>query len=571
MATQTPGRRAIDPSDIAAETETDRPTEHHRIAIVGSGFAGLGAAIRLKQTGIEDFVVLEAGDDVGGTWNFNTYPGCQCDIPSHLYSFSFAPNPNWSRTYSKQPEIWEYLRRCSREHDIDRHVRLRSEVVAAHWNEADELWHIQIATGGGDGDGEPALTTAGALPGEREPTTMRELTAEVLVAGAGPLNEPKLPDIPGIDDFQGTIFHSARWNHEHDPQGERVAVIGTGASAIQFVPHLQQQVAKLHVFQRTPPWVVPHRDRPTKAVERWLYRHIPPLQRLVRAGVYGMRELFALRLMHPLRGSLPERVAQRHLHAQVADPQLRARLAPDYRIGCKRVLISNDYYPALQKPNVELVTDSVSAIEPHAIVTADGARREVDTIVLGTGFHVTDMPVANWIYGRGGRSLADVWQGSPQAYLGSTVAGFPNMFLLVGPNMGLGHNSIVFMIEAQLNYLLGALRTLAQVSSTTDASSTPAATATATATAGGNTSGAIFEVRDSVMRAFNAEIQHHLRGSVWTSGGCQSWYIDERGRNTTIWPGFTWRYYGRTRHFNPSDYTLRVRRAAPARAALAVA
>jgi cation diffusion facilitator CzcD-associated flavoprotein CzcO len=508
-----------------------RLSDHHRIAIVGSGFAGLGAAIRLKQAGITDFTVLERGNDVGGTWNFNTYPGCQCDIPSHLYSFSFAPNPNWSRTYSLQPEIWEYLRRCSREHDIDRHVRLRCEVVAAHWDEEAELWRIQTS----DPDGAE-----------------HELTAEVLVAGAGPLNEPKLPDIPGIEDFQGTIFHSAQWNHAHSLQGERVAVIGTGASSIQFVPHLQKEVAQLHVFQRTPPWVVPHRDRRTTRVERWLYRHVPALQRLVRTGVYGMRELFVLRLMHPLRGSLPERVAQRHLHAQVPDPQLRERLTPDYRIGCKRILISNDYYPTLQQPNVELVTDGITVIEPHALVTADGARREVDAIVLGTGFHVTDMPVANWIRGRGGRSLADAWQGSPQAYLGSTVAGFPNMFLLVGPNMGLGHNSIVFMIEAQLNYLMGALRTSEKL-------------------AGAASAGAIFEVRDSVMRAFNAEVQYHLKGSVWTSGGCQSWYIDEHGRNTTIWPGFTWRYYGRTRHFNPSDYTLRARRVASQRETLAIA
>lgn len=485
--------------------------EHHRVAIVGSGFAGLGAAIRLKQEGIEDFVVLERGEDVVGTWNFNTYPGCQCDIPSHLYSFSFALNPDWSRTYSKQPEIWEYLRRTSREHGIDPHVRLRCEVTAARWDERSELWRIQ--------------------------TTDGELTAEILVAGAGPLSEPKVPQIEGLESFEGAVFHSAQWNHEHRLDGERVAVIGTGASSIQFVPHIQPRVSRLHLFQRTPPWIVPHRDRRTSRFERALYRAFPPAQRLVRALVYWSRELFVLRLMHPREGSLPERVALRHLHAQVSDPGLRAKLTPDYRIGCKRVLISNDYYPSLTQPNVEVVTEGIRAIGPRGIVTADGVEREVDTIVLGTGFHVTDMPVAEWIHGRDGRTLADEWQGSPQAYLGTSVAGFPNLFMLVGPNTGLGHNSIVFMIESQLNHLIDCLRFI-------DAR-------------GLN----VVEVRENVERTFNEQLQRELEGSVWTSGGCMSWYIDENGRNATVWPGFTWRYRQRLRHFRPADYRLSTRTA----------
>ena len=501
--------------------------DHHRIAIVGSGFAGLGAAVKLKQAGIEDFVVLERTGDVGGTWNVNTYPGCQCDIPSHLYSFSFAPNPNWSRTYSPQPEIWEYLRRVSRKQGIDPHIRFHHEVTAARWDEDARLWRIETSAGSGDA-GASAANGSGEAP-------VRELTAELLIAGPGPLSEPKLGEIDGIGSFEGKIFHSAQWDHEHSLLGKRVAVIGTGASAIQFVPHIQPEVSKLHLFQRTPPWVVPHRDRRTSRAEHLLYRMFPPAQRIVRGLVYVSRELFILTLMHPRAGSLPERAAHKHLREQVPDPELRAKLTPRYRIGCKRTLISNDYYPALAHTNVEVVTDSIAAITPRGVVTADGAEREVDTIILGTGFHVTDMPVAEWVHGRGGRTLNDLWQGSPQAYLGSTVAGFPNLFLLVGPNTGLGHNSLVFMIESQLNYLMDCLRHM------------------------DDTRAGAFDVREDVQVRFNEELQHKLEGSVWTSGGCVSWYLDEHGRNSTIWPGFTWPYRQRTRRFDPADYELRPR------------
>jgi cation diffusion facilitator CzcD-associated flavoprotein CzcO len=480
---------------------------HQRIAIVGSGFSGLGMAIRLKRERMHDFVVLERAEELGGTWRENTYPGCACDVPSNLYSFSFAPNPAWSQTFSSQPEIWAYMRRVAREHGVDAHIRYRHEVTAARWDETAELWRIE--------------TTAGAL------------TADMLVAGAGPLSDPKLPEIDGIDSFQGVIFHSARWNHEHVLDGERVAVIGTGASSIQLVPRIQPRVGRLHVFQRTPPWVVPHRNRPTTRWERALYRALPPAQRLVRGAVYWARELYVLPFMHPRDGSLPERVARRHLREQVPDPALRARLQPNYRIGCKRILISDDYYPALTQPNVEVVTDSISAITPRGILTADGSERELDTIVLGTGFHVTDMPVAEWIHGGDGRTLAEVWQGSPQAYLGSAVAGFPNLFLLVGPNTGLGHNSIIFMIESQLHYMMECLRYMER---------------------GGLH---VIDVREQVQRRYNEELQRRLRGTVWTSGGCVSWYLDEHGRNTTIWPGSTWPYRRRLRRFVPDDYELR--------------
>ncbi len=488
----------------------DLPSEgHHRFAIVGTGFSGLGMAIRLKEEGLGDFVLLERADDLGGTWRDNTYPGCACDVPSLLYSFSFAPNPDWSHSFSPQPEIWDYLRRVSREYGIDPHIRYGHEVLSTHWDGEAELWSIETSKG--------------------------RLTAEFLISAAGGLADPKLPDIDGIDSFGGTIFHSARWNHEHDLSGERVAVIGTGASSIQLVPRIQPEVGELSVFQRTAPWVVPQRNRSISRREHRLFRALPAIQKLVRGAIYCARELFVVPFMHPSIGRLPERVALRHLRSQVPDPNLRARLEPTFRFGCKRILISDTYYPALTQPNVELVTEPISAVTERGIVTADGRERELDTIILSTGFHVTDLPIAERIHGADGRSLATVWQGSPQAYLGTTVAGFPNLFMLMGPNTGLGHNSIVFMIESQIAYVMDCLRHLRD------------------ARVG------VVEVREDVVGRYNDELQRRLQGSVWNSGGCSSWYIDENGRNTTIWPGSTWPFRQRLRHFNPADYRLSAR------------
>jgi cation diffusion facilitator CzcD-associated flavoprotein CzcO len=482
---------------------------HHRIAIVGSGFSGLGMAIRLKQEGIDDFVVLERAAELGGTWRDNTYPGCACDVPSHLYSFSFAPNPDWSRTFSRQPEIWAYLRRTAREQGVDAHIRYRHEVTSASWDATRELWRVETSAG--------------------------ELTASMLVVGAGPLAEPKLPEIDGIEDFEGEIFHSARWDNGHSLEGERVAVIGTGASSIQLIPQIQPKVGKLHVFQRTAPWVTPQRDRPIKAWEHRLYRAFPLAQKLMRGAIYAARELFVLPFMHPREGSPPERIARRHLRSQVADPALRAKLEPNYRIGCKRILISDSYYPALQQPNAEVVTDAIAKITPRGIVTADGVERELDTIILGTGFYVADPPFAELIHDAGGRSLTEAWAGSPQAYLGAAVHGFPNMFMIVGPNTGLGHNSIVFMIESQLHYLMQGLRFMDRRELD------------------------VIEVREHVQQRYDEEIQRKLQGTVWESGGCASWYRNEQGKNTTIWPGSTWPFRRRLRTFDPGDYELRPR------------
>jgi len=489
----------------AAHPGPEPGTQHVRIAIVGSGFSGLGLAIRLRRQGMHDFVVLERGDDVGGTWRDNTYPGCACDVPSHLYSFSFAPNPEWSRTFSAQPEIWAYLRRCARDFGVLPHIRFRHEVTEARWDEAAQRWQVD--------------------------TTGGRLTAQFLVAAQGGLSEPALPDVEGLGSFRGHAFHSARWDHSVDLRGLRVAVVGTGASAIQFVPRIQPQVSSLHLFQRTPPWIMPHRDRAIRDWERALYRTVPAAQLAVRGGVYLGRESYVLGFMAG-RISLGERIALRHLQRQVRDPELRRRLTPGYRMGCKRILPSNDWYPAITRPNVEVISAGLQAVRPHSVVGSDGTEREVDAIIFGTGFHVTDMPMAERLRGRDGRSLAQVWDGSPQAHLGTAVAGFPNLFTMTGPNTGLGHTSVVVMAEAQIDYLLQALRAMEQ-----------------------RGAGAI-EVRDDVQRRFNEETQRRLQGTVWNAGGCRSWYLDRHGRNTTIWPGSTLGYRRALRRFEPGEYRM---------------
>ncbi|MDX6681015.1 MAG: hypothetical protein QOG94_1054 [Solirubrobacteraceae bacterium] len=496
------------PEDPPAAVDGGAGRASVRIAIVGAGFAGIGMAIRLREAGIEDFVVLERADDVGGTWQANTYPGCQCDVPSHLYSFSFEPNPSWTRTYSRQPEIWAYLRRCSERHGIGPHLRLGHELTGATWDEDARRWLVDTSRG--------------------------SFAAQLLIDATGPLSHPAVPPIRGLRRFEGKLFHSARWDHDHDLTGERVAVIGTGASAIQLVPEIAPQVARMHVFQRTAPWILPHPDRPTTRFERQLYRRLPLAQRLVRSAVYWTRESFVVGFAKKPSMARPvERIARLHLRRQVRDRELRRRLEPDFRLGCKRVLISNDFYPALTQPHVELVSERIVAVEGREIVLADGTRREVDTIILGTGFHVTDPPTARLVRGRGGVTLAQAAGASPQAYLGTAMAGFPNVFKIIGPNTGLGHSSMVFMIESQLEYVMDAIRTMDERGAET------------------------VEVRPEAVEAFNAELQEMLQGTVWSSG-CASWYLDASGRNTTLWPDFTFRFRERTRHFDAGSYELRV-------------
>jgi cation diffusion facilitator CzcD-associated flavoprotein CzcO len=477
------------------------------VAIVGSGFAGLGAAVRLAQAGRNDFIVLEKGESLGGTWRDNTYPGCACDVQSHLYSFSFAPNPDWSRLYARQPEIRAYLEAIADRFGLRARIRFRATVVAAVWS--GRHWTVRLADGS-------------------------SLTARVLVWGTGALHEPSMPDIPGLDEFAGTTFHSARWNHDHDLRGKRVAVIGTGASAIQFVPAIQPQVAGLTLFQRTAPWVLPKPDRKVRPLWQRIYRAAPAVQKLSRALIYARNESLLTGFLKPKRMALIERFARAHLARTFADrPDLKAKLTPDFTIGCKRILLSSEYHPALARPNVEVVTEKIVRVTPTAVVTADGVEHEVDTIVFGTGFKVAEgLGRSARIIGRDGLDLADVWRDGLEGFLGTTVAGFPNLFTMTGPNTGLGHSSMIYMIESQLNYLLDAMRLLDE-------------------------NGAVaIDTRRDRQDAFNATVQRRFAGSVWTEGGCASWYLDEHGRNRVLWPRHTFAYRRRTRKVRPSDHEL---------------
>jgi cation diffusion facilitator CzcD-associated flavoprotein CzcO len=481
--------------------------EHFEVAIVGTGFAGIGAAIRLKKAGIEDIVLLERADDLGGTWRDNHYPGLCCDIPSHVYSFSFALNKHWTRGFAPGWEIQAYLRHTAAQYAVTPKIRFSHEVLDASWDPEARLWRIHTS-------------------GDR-------FTSKFLVSAAGALSEPRTPDLPGLDRFQGKVFHSAHWDHDHDLAGERVAVVGTGASAIQFVPAIQPEVDRLDLYQRTPAWVIPRLDHQITGAEHFLLRWIPGSEALVRGALYWVLESRVVGFRRPPLMKVAERVARRHLNRQVSDRELRRKLTPDYTIGCKRILISDDYYPALDEPNVDVVTDGIAEIRERSIVSGDGSEREIDTIILGTGFHVTDPPIAERLRGRDGRTLAEHWTGgSMQAYLGTTISGFPNLFFLVGPNTGLGHNSMVFMVESQLKYVVDCLRTLRDHGAET------------------------VEVRREVEDAYNDWLQDHMRGTVWTAGHCQSWYLDEHGRNTTLWPSYSWSFRRRTRRFDPESYVL---------------
>ncbi|MGZ5403096.1 MAG: flavin-containing monooxygenase [Nocardioides sp.] len=476
--------------------------------VIGAGFAGLCMAIKLQEDGETDFLVVERGSDVGGTWRDNTYPGAACDVPSQLYSFSFAPNPDWTRSFSPQPEIQSYLQRVAREAGVlDRFV-FDTSVDDARWDEDAQRWVV--------------ATTAG------------DVVARHLISGAGALVEPKLPAIEGIDGFKGEVFHSARWNHDVELAGKRVAVIGTGASSIQIVPEIARVVDHLDVYQRTAPYVLPRSDRPYTRVERLLFKRVPLVQKAYREAIYWAREAYvpgftlAPKLTAPAR-----RLALANLARGVEDPDLRARLTPDFQIGCKRILISNSYYPAIASGHVELVTDQIARVTEDSIVTADGSERPIDVLVIATGFHTTDQPIAHHIVGREGRSLAETWaDGGMAAYKGTTVHGFPNYFSIVGPNTGLGHSSMVLMIESQVAYVRDALRTMARNRYAT------------------------VEPRVNAQQAWNADLQKRLGRTVWNRGGCASWYLDERGRNTVLWPRTTFAFRGLLSEFDAAAYDV---------------
>jgi len=479
--------------------------EKFHVVIIGAGFAGIGAAIKLQQAGFTDFVVLEKADEIGGVWRANTYPGCACDVPSALYSYSFAPNPQWSRVFAQQQEIKTYIQSVAQQFDVKKYARFGYEMLESAWDDQAKHWVVK--------------------------TNQGLIHARFAIMAGGPMHQPVLPKIKGLETFKGAQFHSAEWNHDFDLNGKKVAVVGAGASAIQFVPEIQAQVAKLTLLQRTPQWVLPKMDQSLPKLAQALFKVLPVTQRLTRYGVYGVFESLNSSMHHPKLVSQIERLAKLNIRLGVKDPELRAKLLPDFTIGCKRVLQSNQWYPALAKPNVEVLRCGVEEVRGNTLIASDGSQHEVDAIIFGTGFEVSNPPIAKQIRNKHGKSMDEVWQGSAKGYLGTVVEGCPNAFVMFGPNIAVSSSALI-IIEAQLAYILDMLKKVqAQQIETV-------------------------EIRAEVLEQYNDEIQAALKNTVWNTGGCSSYFIDRNGRNSTLWPWTTFEMRARLAQCDLNDYVL---------------
>ncbi|CAM4342313.1 hypothetical protein F901_02113 [Acinetobacter dispersus] len=479
--------------------------EKFHVVIIGAGFAGIGAAIKLQQAGFTDFVVLEKADEIGGVWRANTYPGCACDVPSALYSYSFAPNPQWSRVFAQQQEIKTYIQNVAQQFDVKNYVRFGYEMLESAWDDQAKHWVVK--------------------------TNQGLIHARFAIMAGGPMHQPVLPKIKGLETFKGAQFHSAEWNHDVDLNGKKVAVVGAGASAIQFVPEIQAQVEKLTLLQRTPQWVLPKMDQSLPKLAQALFKVLPVTQRLTRYGVYGVFESLNSSMHHPKLVSQIERLAKLNIRLGVKDPALREKILPDFTIGCKRVLQSNQWYPALAKPNVEVLRCGVEEVRGNTLIASDGSQHEVDAIIFGTGFEVSNPPIAKQILNKHGKSMDEVWQGSARGYLGTVVEGCPNAFVMFGPNIAVSSSALI-IIEAQLAYILDMLKKVqAQQIETV-------------------------EIRAEVLEQYNDEIQAALTNTVWNTGGCSSYFIDRNGRNSTLWPWTTFEMRARLAQCDLNDYLL---------------
>jgi cation diffusion facilitator CzcD-associated flavoprotein CzcO len=494
-------------SESSCASVAKSPEAPYDAVIVGAGFSGLAIAARIAKAGIERFVVLERAESIGGTWRENTYPGCACDIPSHLYSLSFAPKSDWSHMYATQPEIRAYMEDVAATCGLHSKIRLNARVEEARWDAARSLWHISME------NADP-------------------IVARSLISAVGPLTIPSIPELPGLDSFEGRVFHSATWDHAYALEGKRVAVVGTGASAIQFIPAIAPLVDRLDVYQRSPPWIVPKFDRPIPLATMERFRRFPVTRLWERYRLFWIHEGRADAFTRkPALMEKSKEFALRLIRKQIADPELRRKVTPNYAMGCKRLLISGDYYPALARENVELITDSIRMVSPSAIETETGERREVDAIIFGTGFDVQSSLLGFPLVGEGGRSLAQAWSDGKEAYLGTAISGFPNFFMMIGPNTALAHNSQIFMIEAQARYAASALRKLLRRPH------------------------AALAVRADRQRTFNDWIASSLAKAVWSNGGCTSWYLDPKtGRNSLLWPGSAFAFWRRMRRSRAKDY-----------------
>lgn len=535
------------------------------VLIIGAGFSGIAAGTRLLREGLEDFQIIDRGHEVGGTWRDNTYPGAACDVPSHLYSLSFSQEFDWSRSFGTQPEIADYQRSVAVEQGLYPYIRFRTEMLDARWDDAAGRWLVttrelphqlddadgrtvvassgemvdKVFGGDGSGAGVGDGSGNGSGDGRRDAGSTTTWSARELVLGVGALCEPRLPDIEGIEGFEGTIFHSARWDHDADLRGKRVAVIGTGASAIQIIPKIAPIVGHLDVYQRTAPYVIPRLDRSYFGWERAALRNVPGLRRVVRGQDWFFRELQVPGLTRNENFMAPiKALALGMLRVQVRDPELREKLTPKFTIGCKRMLISNTYFPAIARDNVDLVTDPIQRVNAHSITTADGTERPIDVLVVCTGFHVTDSPTFELVHGRDGESLSEMWgREGMSAHKGTTVHGFPNLSVLMGPATGLGHSSMIYMIESQVNYFMDMLKTKRRHGAD------------------------VAEVSARAQGEWNDWIRKRLPETVWVTG-CGSWYLDEHGNAPAVWPSWTWKFRAKTKKFDASSYDLRVARPA---------
>ncbi|WP_179999519.1 NAD(P)/FAD-dependent oxidoreductase [Acinetobacter sp. YH12239] len=487
-------------------TKTQFIKKNTKIAIIGAGFGGLATAIQLLKRGIKNFVILEKAKDVGGTWRENQYPGAACDVQSHMYSLSFAPKSDWTKRYAESPEIFQYIQDLIKEYDLKKFIQFDTEVISTRFDEQAHAWEISIKN-------------------------QSALRSQFLIFASGPLHIPQIPKIKGIEKFKGEVFHSSSWNHAYDLNGKRVASIGTGGSAIQYIPEIAPKTKQLYVFQRTAAWVIPRDERAYNALDKKLFAQYDWFRKLHRARLYWSNESRVVPIVKPQMMRLGQKLAEAFIRFQVKDKEIAKKLTPDYTMGCKRILVSNRYFPTFNRKNVELVTDNIQEITENAIVTKDGQVREIDCLIYGTGF-ITDPRIYLKdfkCYGENGIELKEAWKEGAESYYGISTKGFPNLFQLLGPNTVLGHNSVIFMIESQVNYIL-------QLIEAVEKSKTKA-----------------IVVKDVVQEEFNRKIQEKFAGTVWQSG-CVSWYQQEGGKNFSLWPSYTWKYWLETKNANLADY-----------------
>ena len=481
---------------------------HYQVAIIGAGFGGLAMAIRLLQRNIHNFLILEKSNEVGGTWRENQYPGAACDVQSHLYSLSFAPKTDWSKRYADAPEIFQYIQDVVQQFNLREYCQFNSEVVHTEYHEKECLWHVTLKDG-------------------------RQLSCQYLIFASGPLHVPQIPHIKGIEKFQGKVFHSSQWDHQYDLNGKVVASIGTGGSAIQYIPEIAPQVKQIYVMQRTAAWVIPRDERKYLNVEKKLFKQADWFRKLHRARLYWSNESRAIPIMQPSVMKYTQKLAEAFIRFQVKDKQLAQKLTPDYIMGCKRILVSNKYFPTFNRDNVELVTDAILELTADSIITKDGKMRKIDCLIYGTGF-ITDPRIYLQPFsclGEHGVELKQAWKDGAESYYGISHKGFPNLFQLLGPNTVLAHNSVIFMIEAQVDYILQMMDLVTQ-----------------------SQSNAIV-VKDQVQDQFNQDVQDMLNNTVWQSG-CVSWYQQDGGKNFALWPTYTWKYWLKTKSLHPSDFRL---------------